>query len=306
MSFSVTCRCGARLEIDERFAGQAIACPDCQTALSCPAPEPTPHPRLSGLAVASLIVALVGAFTLVGGVAALVLGFVARRRIERQPHRFTGVRYARAAMLVGGAGTLLTGAALAAPSVLHLDVLLREFEWAGRLDYTSAEAPSPVLRKPISFRGDISLTLPSSLWGECQLKDVRRERSDSLLLVNIWEDAQLGCQTIELGGDERDWESARGKALERFYKSDLVNLVGRLHGKPLPKEGTPRDIKSIAGGMQEMMVDLRLGGIERTFLLRLSKSDSYLDVLVGGTRKQRFGPMQEQFRKTFDTFKIAQ
>ena len=74
---------GPRLEIDEKFLGKDIPCPDCARPLPTKAP-PTPPPldlpdqhRTSGLAILSLALALVGAFTLVGTLAAVVFGWLA-------------------------------------------------------------------------------------------------------------------------------------------------------------------------------------------------------------------------------------
>src|SRR5579859_5391625 len=45
MAISLTCSCGARLEIDDKFAGQAIPCPDCQQPLNTAAATPVPPDR---------------------------------------------------------------------------------------------------------------------------------------------------------------------------------------------------------------------------------------------------------------------
>ena len=34
MAVSLKCGCGARLEIDDKFAGKVIPCPDCQRPLT--------------------------------------------------------------------------------------------------------------------------------------------------------------------------------------------------------------------------------------------------------------------------------
>jgi len=303
MPLSITCSCGARLEIDDRFAGQVIPCPDCQAPLSLPAPAPTQHPRVSGLAVASLMVALVTGFTLVGGLAAILLGYVARRRIERQPGQYSGQGFARAGMVIGAVGTVLACAALMSPEVFHLDALLREFRWAKRLDYTHSVLNPPVLNKP-SGENQISLTMPSRRWGELVHAGDSGDRVDHVILFDVWNDAQLACQSVFLDDveDRKDWDAARRKGLERFLQSQLVSVLER-RGATLPKELTPHDIKQLDENSQEMLVDLRLG-VDRTFLVRMTKKGPRLFVLVGGARKHRGSRLHDEFRKAFDSFQV--
>src|SRR5688572_15082691 len=134
MTISLTCKCGARLEIDETFAGQTIPCPDCQRALKAPKPD-APGVRTSGLALLSFIVALVGAFTLVGTLAAVVVGLVALQQIKNRPDELTGRNYAVTGAVLGGLLTLLTAVALFAPEVFGLQNVPGQIQWAGKLDY---------------------------------------------------------------------------------------------------------------------------------------------------------------------------
>src|SRR2546423_14593459 len=102
MTLSLTCACGARLEIDDKFAGQPINCPDCQRALQAPAAQAAGGGRrTSGLALASILLALIGAFTIVGTLAAAVLGVVALLRIARKRHPPARRGHAFAGILLG-------------------------------------------------------------------------------------------------------------------------------------------------------------------------------------------------------------
>src|SRR5207302_8262451 len=101
MTLSLTCTCGARLEIDDKFAGQPINCPDCQRALQAPAAKEATGRRTSGLALASILLALIGAFTVVGTLAAVVLGVLALLQIAGKPDRLAGKGYALAGILLG-------------------------------------------------------------------------------------------------------------------------------------------------------------------------------------------------------------
>ena len=93
MTISLTCACGVRLEVDDTFAGQTINCPDCQRPLATPKPERA-GVQTSGFAIASLTLALVGAFTLIGTVLAVLFGVLALLGIRRDPDRVTGKGYA--------------------------------------------------------------------------------------------------------------------------------------------------------------------------------------------------------------------
>jgi len=63
---------------------------------------------------------------------------------------------------------------------------------------------------------------------------------DDLLMVNPTEDAFIAVQTVQGKPDEEpakeDAEKLK-KVLERFYKSELVNLLGRLQGNHLGAKG---------------------------------------------------------------------
>ncbi len=72
----LTCACGARFEVDDTLAGQDVFCPECQQPLKTPALDRPPQ-LTSGWALASVVLALVGAFTVVGTILAVLLGFYA-------------------------------------------------------------------------------------------------------------------------------------------------------------------------------------------------------------------------------------
>src|SRR5260221_13020215 len=105
MSLSLTCDCGARFEVEDTLAGQTVACPDCQEPIKAPAAQRPPL-RTSALALASVICALVGAFTIVGTIAAVILGVVAVVTITRHRDRLAGLGFAAFGIV---AGVLFTG-----------------------------------------------------------------------------------------------------------------------------------------------------------------------------------------------------
>jgi hypothetical protein len=304
MPLAITCACGARLEIDDRFAGQVIPCPDCQTPLHLPELAPVRHCRVSGLAITSLMVSLIGGLTIVGAVAGMLLGYMARRRISRYPEQLTGASYARAALLVGAAGLTLSAVAMAAPDVLHLGALWREFRFARSLDYTPLGAVPPEVTKSVLGERVVSIVVPSRRWGLWQPKR-SSDPSDHLILIDAWNDAQIACQSVELSGDEADnWESARGAGLKKLVNSELLLTLLRPR-QPALDVPTPRDQKQRNDGSQEMVVDLR-AGVERTFLVRMLKKDNRLFLAVGTTRAHRFARMQDELKKAIDSFQVKQ
>ncbi len=312
MPLTITCACGAHLEIDEKFVGQEIACPDCSRPLRVEPPPPRRHLRVSGLAVGSLIVGLVGFFTLVGSAVAIALGLVAQRRITDQSDRLTGVGFAHAGLAVGAAGIFATLGLLLAPDLLGLDVFVREFEWAGRLDYSYLATTNPPTVTLTEQNSDLSIIPPAGRWGHFGVGDTRSSNGDRFILVEVRQDAQLACQTADLDGDE-DIDSLRRKAIDKFVHSDLVRLLSHQRGSPpVPTKGAPdrepkeRDVKPAQDGQQEFVLDLRLGGHDRTFLLRVGRKGPLLVALVGGSRKAQFDRLRDQFRKAFDSFKLNQ
>src|SRR5437588_8567681 len=100
MSLTLTCPCGTRFEVDETFAGHDVTCPQCQAPVKAPAAA-RGAVHTSDFAIASLVLALVGAFTIVGTVVAIILGAVAIVRIQKNRPRQAGMGYAVAGIVRG-------------------------------------------------------------------------------------------------------------------------------------------------------------------------------------------------------------
>ncbi len=298
MPLSIVCECGSRLEIDDAFAGKEISCPDCNRSLTPKSAGPDLPPRVSGWAIVGFALSLAGAFTLVGSLAGAAVGWVAQRRIRASGGAVGGEPLARAAIVLGGFFTLLTLGAMLSGEIFGLDALLREFHWADKLDY-----PAELNVKISGKEADFMVDRPSFRWGVRKTAPTTGE-TDLLILVQPGEDAYLACQAVELDGGEQP-EGLRARGLQRFHKSELVSMLGRLHGRALDREGEVRDTKRINNDTEEFTVDLRLGGIDRTFLIRVTKAGAQnLVVLVGAARKSRFDRVQGEFRKAFDTFQV--
>src|SRR5262245_22832716 len=157
MALSLSCPCGARFEVEETFAGQAVTCPDCQRSLKAPAAGRRVL-QTSGLAIASLVLALVGAFTVVGTVAAVVCGVLALVGIARHRDRLAGVGLATLGIVLGLAFTGLTVFAYSTNELFGVTEQVRSRVLESRIDYTG---PLEVVREDHGF----AVTRPSAKWG---------------------------------------------------------------------------------------------------------------------------------------------
>ena len=312
MPLSVTCQCGSRLEIDEKFLGKEILCPDCQRPLPTKAPAAPPaletplHQRTSGFAILSLTASLVGAFTLVGTLAGIVFGIIALRQISRQPGKLTGAGLARGGILLGAFFTALTLAQLVFPRLAFgVDEYLRWLAYPTRLESKTGENFTSTPR----FGQEIKIKRPSMQWRQYIPKEAAAT-NDDLIAIHIPLNAFLAHQTVAIDNiDERTAEAREKKALERFEKSELVNLIGRLGSRPFTLEGTKWEIvdnkKTVLGNdparEQEFLIDVRLRSGMKRFLIRWTAlNDVQLRVLAGGTDPWRFHLVEADLRTAFD------
>ena len=133
MSIALTCDCGARYEVEDLFAGQEVACPECQHATRAPLVQNAPR-RVSLLALYSLVVAVVGAFTLVGSAAGALLALIALARMRTGRVRGGGEGYAIAALVVAVGGAVATIGILYSPAASRLVGWQRRGGLASRVD----------------------------------------------------------------------------------------------------------------------------------------------------------------------------
>ena len=156
MALSLDCACGARFEVEDTLAGQDVSCPECQQSVKAPALR-GPTVRTSDLALASTVITLVGAFTLIGPVIAIVLGVLALIRIRRNRDRIGGAGFAVFG-IVGGTGfTVLLLFAFSSNELFGLGAKLRHKMLGDRVDTTGE----------LYHKDDngFSITRPSRDWG---------------------------------------------------------------------------------------------------------------------------------------------
>src|SRR5947209_8046285 len=207
MALPLACPCGARFEVEETFAGQEVACPDCGAALRVPAPRRVPL-RTSAYAVASVVVALVGAFTVFGSAAAVVLGMIALRGIRRSPGRLAGAGYALFGIVAGLVFTGLTLFAYSAFEVFGVGGQVREKMMGHQIDRAG---PLEVVRA----RDGFAIPRPSRQWGVARPDLVKELDNDSdLMLVQPALDAFLDVTVADLAN--RTLEQYRDQVLDGF------------------------------------------------------------------------------------------
>jgi hypothetical protein len=174
----LNCDCGACFEVSDTLAGKEVPCPECQQPIKVPLQLKAP-PRTSTFALLSAALALVGAFTVVGTLAAVLLGAIALIHIGSHPKRLKGLGFAAFGVVAGGAFTVLTLLALAYGDLFGLGGRLRELTMASHLD--------PTARAEDDLRGKgCSISRPSEQWGR-----VRHERSDDPDVYGIQKGRQL-------------------------------------------------------------------------------------------------------------------
>lgn len=233
MPIALTCTCGAKLEIDDAFAGKVIPCPDCERPLMT-VPVAVPEQRTSMAAILSLLVSLVGGLTLIGGLIGAGLGIWAVGEIDRSRGKLGGLGLAKAGVLLGVALSILTLTLILFQGSLGLDGTLRALRWAGRLDF----AGPGEIEKSLP-RGHVSMKRPAG-FGLVEMKDPDALRRDDLVMYNPREDAYLvfliypdGSPVI--GDGDGQFMTKFQAALRMLKESDTYRmlLTGQL---PLPRK----------------------------------------------------------------------
>ncbi len=304
MSLSVTCQCGAKLELDDAFVGKDVPCPDCSRPLATklPVPQPVPPPldlpdyrRTSALAVYSFTTSLVLGFAGFG-IIGIALGMYALRAIGQRPRKLSGVKLAKAGIIIGSVLTLLSVVQYFLPTVAGLDRLLREFKFVDRLQYTNSD-----VYKVASQQRDLSVARPSPAWARLKTPGKLPENvwADDIILINVARNAFVSYQNVQFTDD--DLKSRLAKVAERFSKSELVNLLGQLDGTPMPVE-----MPELKGKNDELLhlyeatFELRLAGKTRRFLLQFpTGKDADVIVKIAAAPRNQFDRLEEDFRKAF-------
>ena len=198
MPLSLICDCGARFEVEDALAGQTVSCPECQQPLKAPAAQ-RPTLRTSGFALASFLLAMVGALTVVGTIAAVVLGAVAVVAILRNRERVAGLGFASCGIVLGLVFTTLSLWMLTTGELFGLPSSMRSFQMADQLEPADPKAPLAIKQN------GFSLTRPSFRWVKAKKEfqylpiDPLLRKDAVLLLVQPDLNAFVDVQ-VETGG----------------------------------------------------------------------------------------------------------
>jgi hypothetical protein len=301
MALSLACSCGAGFEVAETLAGQVVRCPECQRSVQVPAREARPL-RTSGYAVASVVLALVGAFTVFLTAAAVVLGLLALVSIARNRRQVAGSGYALFGIVAGLAFTALTLVALSRGELFGAGGV-REWFLAGQLDYSG---PLEIQRAADGF----AITRPSEHWGVSRGR-LAEDLADggSLMLANLTRDAYVEV-TVTEGRQHRSLDQCRDDFLAGFRDAHHEGGFGarkpglRLSGFRLRESRRlPR-----AGGADsaEVLFDVRLAGQALTYLTHIIKREreDRVYVVSGWVQRRHFVQMEPELRRTLESFRL--
>jgi hypothetical protein len=318
MPLSLTCDCGARFELEEALAGQSVSCPECQATLKAPA-APKPAARTHLFALASALLALVGAFTVVGTAAAVVLGLLGLVAILRDRERWGGLGFALFGVVWGAAFTALTLWALSDP--FGFQGSLRRAQMVDQLEPTDPKALEVK-------QGAFSIALPSAKWAKAKKDFVYFPvqplfRDEAVLLVqpdlNAFVDVQVASdpnEAIQAAINSRLREAAPSPGPTTPPK------VGP-KGPPAadPDEG-PEPIPRLSGGTSQTLKRLAPGDGETEageteaevkcdnkawkLLIQVHRArNGKLYIVRGFCEASRFGRLKGELRKAVESFRLT-
>jgi hypothetical protein len=304
MPIALTCECGARLEIDDKFAGHAIDCPDCQRPLPTGGSQASRR-TTSGLALTSLILALVGAFTLLGTIAAVLVGIAALIQIQRRSDRFAGRRFAVAGIILGVVMTAGTVFAISSIELFGMSGLLNESTWAGKLEFGG---DLEIVRQHEGF----ALKRPSDKWGVYRPSKGGDDKVagvwDDLLIVLPASDITVLCYAVPAVNTLR-LQASNDKVMRDLQHMDKVGLfestgMSSMRSRPIILKTTVGERDKAP--MIETHFEWSQLGENRSFLLRVFKrdDDDRMFVVIGGVKRGHYARLEAQLREAMDGFRL--
>jgi hypothetical protein len=316
MALSLTCDCGARFEVEDTLAGQEVSCPECGQPLKAPALQASPV-QTSALAIASAVLALAGAFTVVGTLAAVVLGALALVSIARHRDRLAGAGLAVFGIVAGCVLTPLMVLALTTSELFGLGGWLREKTMADQID---TSGPLEIVEAAQGF----AITRPSEKWGQATghalddpvLAGLQKDRD--LLLVqparNAFVDVRVVRNSKGLTVDScqpevlRELESVPDNPFQEWDEEDVPQprRPGRPGRASTAQVETSRDIPALDGAAgREMVVDIHRAGQAWRFLVRFYKKPGRpLYITRAYTQKRNFRRVEGELRQALDSFRL--
>jgi hypothetical protein len=305
MALVLTCACGARFELDDGLAGLEVPCPECQVLVKAP-DLPAPHPRTSYWALASTVLALTGAFTVVGTVAAVGCGIIGLVVVLRQRQRVRGLGFALFGLVAGVVLTAVTVLALNRSLFENWGDRMRETLLADQIDVTGNElvVPEPNDR--------FTLTRPSKYWGR-QLGD----QTDPMVKVLTWSPANLTLvrpnrfafvDVTALGPADKS------AAVEKIAESQKLHTIVDKYrttaspaeiyiapeGQPMP----PRTIRDDFSNDLELVLQATCNHRPWKIILRLCERNKQWYLVRGYVPEDRYRDAREEMTRALDSFRL--
>ena len=299
MALSIECTCGVPFEVEDTLAGQVVTCPACQATTQAPALDRTPI-RTNGLALTSVVLSLVGAFTVIFSLVAVLLGACALISIKRNRDRTAGTGYAIFGIV---AGVIFTGLSLFL--YMNFELLPVEGYWeagwySGMIDYSGDRE---VQQKDRGY----SITRPNVKWGVAkQSLKLQLGVEGDLLLVNPQRRAYVQVLAEPVFGRSLD---AYVDEVVKSYREDRNDLhVGlwapKSGGFRLRQRGPLKRVDGLQG--VELLFDLHVGPEELTFvehILQPAGRNEFFRV-NGWASRRRFSHVEGEMRQAIDSFRL--
>lgn len=305
----LTCPCGTRFEVDASLAGQEVLCPECQQPIQAPPAERLPR-LTSGWALASVVLALIGAFTIFGTIAAVLFGIVALISISRNRDRLAGTGYAVFGICIGILFTVLTVVTLNASDLFGLEAWIRERSMGQKLDRSG---PLEIIRGDKGF----AITRPNEKWGQVPGNDSDDsavgafQNNLDLLWMQMAHHAFIDVRTLP-GGRFRTLDQSEHEVVADFegqrpqpnpLDDDDDNGIRRFV-RVLHRSQRPLPARDGMDG-REIELDVRCGGKPWRFLIRLyRRGNGRIYVVRGYGPQKRFAAFQNELEAALDSFRI--
>ena len=331
MPLSLTCDCGARFEVEDALAGQTVSCPECQASLKAPAAR-RPVVRTSNFALASFFLAIVGAFTVVGSVAAAVLGLIGAAAILRDRERQAGLGFAVTGVVLGIACTALTLFGFSQRNLFYnwqrgkqLSIGLDQKD----MDKSVAQSQDGYdITKPIGWaKAVLDSKDPEEQFGDPCVQVLLQGKAPSLLLVQPDLDAFV---TVEVEPDPGGTDDSIDNLLLTRLKPPTAATAAapgsnpgagskdleeemRLKVQSCERSGARDQIVHDVKVYHEMTVKIRLKTAQAvpkawTMLVRTYRKGGQLFIVRGFAETERFDGSEkvgEKLGQVMDTFKVT-
>jgi hypothetical protein len=303
----ITCACGARFEVDDTLARQEVLCPECQQPLKAPALDRPPQVT-SGWALASVVLALVGAFTVFGSLIAVLLGVIALVSIARHRQHLTGAGFAVFGICLGILFTGLTLFALNTADVFGLETWLRERTLAQQVD---TSGPLEVIPGAKGF----AITRPTEKWG--QVRDQQSsdpavsdlQRNLDLLLMQVTRHAFIDVRKMP-GGNLRTLDQCQDEILAEFQSNRRRNPFDEDEDEFQPLnharlQGSRRLGMKDGAEVREMEVEVRNARQAWHFRIRLyRRGNGPVYVVRAYAPRRRLEQVKGELETALDSFRL--